>query len=659
MEKKNYFTIEEMIAVPIPGKVAVNPAGNKVAYTQKTADWKKNRFINHVMACEIETGETYSVTSEEIESSDPSWSNDSRVMAFLADDCGKKQIFIKDSSGAPLRITNCDSGIDYYKWSPDGKGFFYVSTPENENLGKRKNKYGDFEFVDRELMNNRLYYIDIGATMKRSQALMVKPGDVGTQNDDDTKDVIELTDGREFNIFSFVLSPDGSDVFMITHFDPDPENTSSSTIRRLNLETGEINTLAETFESINLAISPDGKRLIYDEEKTDMPWQCNTVFTVLELGTMKKEKLDFCSYEKTEKKKLEIIDWNEAGIFFIWQDRTKGRLGCYTPSGKIETLPEKDATFFQAAVSIHTGKIAVVKATVDEAYEVHYDGVKLTDYGKLYREKVTSKKRLISWKSLDGMEIEGVLSFPPDFDENEKYPLLLIVHGGPTWASFATPTISKYYPIEQFVEKGFVILEPNYRGSSGYGEDFKRLNYRDLGTGDYADIISGVDCLIEEGFVDRERVGIMGWSQGGYISAFSTTYSDRFKAISVGAGISDWVTYYCMTDVHQFTRNFLGAVPWDDEEIYRKTSPLTYIKRACTPTLIQHGDNDNRVPVSNAYELYRGLKDMNVPVEMVIFKGMKHNTDKPGIARAIMKQNLTWFCHHILGEPMNDSDLRL
>ena len=172
--------------------------------------------------------------------------------------------------------------------------------------------------------------------------------------------------------------------------------------------------------------------------------------------------------------------------------------------------------------------------------------------------------------------------------------------------------------------------------------------------GDYADVISGVDYLIAQGFVDKERVGSMGWSEGGYISAFITTASDRFKAVSVGAGISDWMTYYVNTDITPFTRQYLKATPWDDPEIYKKTSPISYIAKAKTPTLIQQGDRDKRVPVPDSFELRQALEDKGVPVKMVLYHGFGHPIDKPKQQRAVMEENLHWFEHYIWGEPFAD-----
>ena len=186
----------------------------------------------------------------------------------------------------------------------------------------------------------------------------------------------------------------------------------------------------------------------------------------------------------------------------------------------------------------------------------------------------------------------------------------------------------------------------NYRGSAGYGEKFRKLNVRNLGVGDAWDVLSGVDYLIAKGWVDKDKVACMGWSQGGYISAFLTTSTDRFVAISVGAGISNWATYYYNTDITPFTINYLGNDPAMDPAIYQKTSPMSYIKTAKTPTLIQHGELDRRVPIANAYELRQGLEDRGVKVEMVVYKGFGHRHHETEIdagrdaAQSVLVQSL-------------------
>jgi len=661
--KNGYFTIEEIVSLPTLKNPVINSVGSMVAYIKVNADWDDNEFRSQVWIYDVEKDFSYPVTGFKTESSMPLWSPDSQILAYLSkageNSEKKKQIFIKRSpEEAAIQITNAPNGVDSYKWSPDGKGFFYLSTPEDEAIKKRKELYGDFEYVDKEYRTGCLYYVSIDKVISKFEEALKTPKDMRKGPDDkevETEDLAEKLFGPEdFFIANFAITPDSKQVLFIVVPPPSlMNNMDESELCVFDLESKKIEKLGISRLRPDFRLSPDGRKLAYTLTKEGFPWQSNNPLEILDLETGERERIhiDVDSI-------IEIVAYTKKGLYISWGEGTRIKIGLLDPDGKVETLTDDNSTVFWAAVSSDTDKLVCIKATPTEPFEVYFEGKKITDEGKFYKERLTSRKQLIRWKSLDGVEIEGVLSTPPDFDPSKRYPLLLIVHGGPTWLSFDVPTFSKTYPLEQFVEKGFIVLEPNYRGSDGYGEEFRRINYRNLGIGDYADVISGVDYLIEKGIADPERIGIMGWSQGGYITAFCSLYSNRFKAASVGAGISDWITYYYATDIHNFTVYFLGETPWNDEEIYKKTSPMTYIKNASTPTLIQHGDNDQRVPVPNAYKLYQGLKDMGVPVEFVIFKEMGHGIHKPGIARAIMKQNLIWFSHYLLGEPMESFYLK-
>ncbi|MDK2953717.1 MAG: hypothetical protein PWQ27_1100 [Kosmotoga sp.] len=655
--ENRYFTIEEMVSLPVLRTPVINPAGNRVAYVKMNTDWDDNEFRSQVWVYDAEKDSSYPITDFKTESTMPSWSPDSQTLAYLSN-AGingdkKKQIFVKRSpEEAAIQITSAPDGVDSYRWSPDGKGFFYLSTPEDKAIKKRKELYGDFEYVDKEYRTRCLYYVSIDKAISKFEETLKTPKDMRKGQDDkevETEDLAEkLFCPEDFLIVNFVITPDSKRVLFIAVPPPSTANNmEESELYVFDLESKKIEKLGISRLRPDFHLSPNGRKLAYTLTKEEYPWQSNNPLEILDLETGKREKIhiDVDSI-------IEIVAYTKKGLYISWKEGTRIKVGWLNPDGKFKTLTDDNSTVSWSAVSRDTDKLVYIKATPAEPFEIYLEGKKITDEGKIYKERLTSRKQLIRWKSLDGVEIEGVLSTPPDFDSSKRYPLLLIVHGGPTWLSFDIPTFSKAYPLEQFVEKGFIVLEPNYRGSDGYGEEFRRLNYRNLGIGDYADVISGVDYLIEKGIADPERIGIMGWSQGGYITAFCSLYSNRFKAASVGAGISDWITYYCATDIHNFTVYFLGETPWNDEEIYKKTSPMTYIKNASTPTLIQHGDNDQRVPTPNAYKLYQGLKDMGVPVELVIFKGMGHGIHKPGIARAIMKQNLIWFSHYLLGEPM-------
>jgi len=353
-----------------------------------------------------------------------------------------------------------------------------------------------------------------------------------------------------------------------------------------------------------------------------------------------------------------LIGWGPDGIYFAAEQKTYAHLFRLNPETKaIEKLSAPDhLAAFSFSFSRDYREVAYRAALENQYAEVFTSGIapwqgkKLTAMSDQLKAFALAHREVISWKSADGTTIEGVLYTPGDFSTKKKYPLLVVIHGGPTGVDQPIVSADRYYPLERFVAKGALVLRPNYRGSAGYGEKFRALNVRNLGVGDYADVISGVEALIAKGWVDKERMGSMGWSQGGYISAFITASSDRFKAVSVGAGISDWMTYYANTDITPFTAQYLHATPWDDPEIYKKTSPISYIAKAKTPTLIQHGENDRRVPIPNAFELRQALEDRGVPVRMVVYKGFGHGITKPKQQRAVMEENEKWFAQYIWGE---------
>jgi dipeptidyl aminopeptidase/acylaminoacyl peptidase len=361
-----------------------------------------------------------------------------------------------------------------------------------------------------------------------------------------------------------------------------------------------------------------------------------------------------------------LLAWRDEGIYFAALQRTERHLFRVMPDGSgLNRLTAEGWVLGPVAFAARVPKVAVVADRFDRFTEVYRSPLdrlaleRVSDFDSQLSKFTLGRREVISWKSTDGTTIEGVLVKPHDFDPSKKYPLLFKIHGGPTGVDAQqrlTSADRRYYAMERFAAKGALVLMVNYRGSAGYGEAFRSLNVRNLGVGDAWDVESGLDHLVRQGIVDETRVGTMGWSQGGYISAFLTTHSsERFRAASVGAGISDWMTYYVNTDIHPFTRQYLKADPWSDPEIYARTSPITYIRRARTPTLIQHGEKDARVPIPNAYELYQGLRDQNVPVRLAVYKGFGHGIDKPKSNRAVMTHNEEWFAKWIWGEGANPS----
>ncbi|MGE7909335.1 S9 family peptidase [Lysinibacillus xylanilyticus] len=646
MNEKTYLSIEEIISLPTLSGTNISDDGNNVAFVKKTANWNDNTYRNHVWIYEKDKGQCYPLTTKDIDSTCPLWSPDSRNIAYLSPvGNGKNQIFVKSIDGyGEVQITDEEEGISTFKWGPTGKGFYYVTqSKECEEIKKRKELYGDFQHVGKEYQNNCLYYIEIEKVI---------------QNDKEEREissVYQLTYGEDFHIHGFNISNDGTKVvFMAT---PSPSDHMNGDLYILDVEAGELQKMnVDKLLGGSICFSPEGSKICYAASIREKDYYRNHIQdSTLEIYDVNTGEViqPLTGFDST----VMPLQWTAKGILIRWQDKTNYLIGLLSDDGTVEMLSEKEDSFIlDASITRDGNHLSYNKAITNETFEIYLDDEKITNENSFFNGKLKSNREIISWQSSDGLEIEGVLSTPVEFDANKKYPLLVVIHGGPAWASFPifSDCFNEKYPIEQFVDKGIIVLEPNYRGSSGYGNEFLKANYRKQGLADYDDVISGVDKLVDQGIVDKDRVGVMGWSNGGYISAFCATFSSWFKAISVGGGITNWSTQYANTDIPYFIRMHLGNTPWNDPDVYRKTSPMTYIKSACTPTLIQHGEKDARIPITNAYELHQGLKDMEVDTELIIFKGMAYSSDQPGINVAIMKQNLIWFSHYILGESMKD-----
>lgn len=650
VKEKIYLSIEEIISLPTLSGTNISDDGKNVAFVKKTANWTDNTYRNHVWIYEKDKEQSYPLTTGDIDSTHPLWSPDSKNIAYLSpvgDGDNKNQIFVKSIDGYDgVQITDEKEGISTFKWEPTGKGFYYVAqSKECEVIKKRKELYGDFDHIGKEYQNNCLYYIEIEKVIQNDKY------------EHENSVVYQLTHGKDFHIHEFDISNDGKKVVFMATPSSNMGDYINGDLYILDIKAGELQQLnIDKLLGGSVCFSPEGSKICYlasirekDYYKTHIQDSTLEVYDI-NSGELIQPLTDFDST-------VIPLRWTAKGILIRWQNKTNYFIGLLSEDGTVEMLSEQvDSFIMDASITRDGNHISYNKAIANEIFEIYLDDKKITNENSLFKGKLKSNREIISWKSSDGLEIEGVLSTPVEFDANKKYPLLVVIHGGPAWASFPifSDCFNEKYPIEQFIEKGFIVLEPNYRGSSGYGNEFLKANYRKQGIADYEDVISGVDKLVEEGIVDKDRVGVMGWSNGGYISAFCSTFSSRFKAISVGGGITNWSTHYVNTDIPYFIRMHLGDNPWNDSDIYAKASPMTYIKSACTPTLIQHGEKDARIPTTNAYELYQGLRDMEVDTELIIFKGMAYSSDQPGIHVAIMKQNLMWFSHYILGESMKD-----
>lgn len=643
-------SIQQALEMKSVSNPQISPDGKFVAYQVTHTDWDQNAFVQQIWLANVSTGETFPLTEGAKSSTEPTWSPDGHWLAFLSSresslPNAKKdtaQIYLISPTGGEARqITNMETGVDGFDFSPDGRHIAFTSPdPESDAHKARVKKYGDYHIIDSDYTMTHLWLIDVPAP---NAAELPKP--------------TRLTSGQDFTVQDFRWSPDSTRIVFTGTKDPALADGGTANVYVLILADKSVRKLLDSgLPNQNPVWSPDSSQIAFNTANGNPYFfYANAVIDVIPVsgGAPKVLTADFDEDARA-------IAWSPEGIYFEAGQRTYSYLFRVDPqTQKVTRISKPDKTSAFSFTFTHDfGRVAYESAADNEFPEIYTSPVnffapkKLTDISAQYAQFHLATREVIHWKSGDGAAIEGILIKPANFDSSKKYPLLVEIHGGPTGTSRATRSPDRYYPTELFAARGALILEPNYRGSAGYGAKFRSLNVRNLGVGDYADVISGVNYLISQGYVDPKRVGSMGWSEGGYISAFITTYSDQFCAVSVGAGISDWMTYYVNTDITPFTRQYLRATPWSDPEIYKKTSPITYINHAHTPTLIQQGSRDARVPVPDSWELYRGLQDRGVPSKFVLYQGFGHPITKPKELRAVTQENWNWFAHYIWGDAL-------
>ncbi|MEJ7847143.1 MAG: S9 family peptidase [Pyrinomonadaceae bacterium] len=626
---------ELQVKTRVLGNPRISPDGKRVVYTVNeavtTAD--KSEFVTHVWLASADGKENFQVTYGEKSSTNPKWSPDGNWIAFTSNRKDNKNnlYVLRVNGGEAEQVTEVKSAISEFEWSPDGKWFAFASsdakTDDEEKNDKGKN---DFRWMDENIKMARLYVIPV------------------MKNDAGKREARKLTnDNRHVN--SFDWSPDGSKIVFSHVKSPTADVWPSSDIAIVDVAGAKITPFAVTEAAEgNPSFSPDGKWIAMFVSDLPVRWAQSNRIAIYPAGGGAPKMMPISHDGQPI-----MIGWSPDNAKIMFSEAKGTGTGIYEVSvqaGTIKEIKYSNAVISASSMAADGSTYAFVIQSSNKPPEVSIiksgsETLKRISRANTDLEKMEyGRTEIVKWKSTDGREIEGLLTYPVGYTAGTKVPLILNVHGGPAGV-FQQNFIGGRgsYPIAVFASRGYAVLRPNPRGSSGYGTEFRRANIKDWGGRDYEDLMTGVDKVIEMGVADPNRLGVMGWSYGGYMTSTIITKTKRFKAASAGAPVTNLMSFNGTADIPSFIPDYFGGQSWENPEIYAKHSAIFNIKGVTTPTLIQHGDADVRVPISQGYELYNALKSQGVPTRMLVLPRQPHGPNEPKMQIAAMQSNLDWF----------------
>ena len=639
------WTPEAILQVRNVTQVRVSPDGKRVAYvvTDAVMTEEKSEFVGQIYLANADGSDAFPATFGESSSGNPQWSPDGKWLAFTAKRGEKVNLYRMRTSGGeaePL-LTKLKSDVAEFRWSPDSAQIAFVMLdPKTEQEEKDEKSKSDWRYEDENIKYGRLYVVPVEKDAEGKR----EPRKLTTQD----YQVGSLSEGP------FDWSPNGQSIVFVHMKGPKADYWVTSDISVVDAESGETHPLIVGPAAASQPFfSPDGETVAFVLSKDPPTWAGNGRIYLVSASGGERRPLAATFNESPT-----LLGWSADGLrlYFVEFHGTSAVLSAMTAeTGEITPLNETGGLsygFRLNATRTHFGFARQTSDTPIEAFVTpasEFAPVAVSAANAKIPALPLGKTEIIRWNAPDGGEIEGLLTYPVGYAPGQRVPLILEVHGGPSGVFLEIFTAATgIYPSASFAAKGYAVLRSNPRGSTGYGSEFRHANLKDWGGADYRDLMAGVDHVIALGVADPERLGVMGWSYGGFMTSWIITQTRRFKAASIGAAVTNLTSFTGTADIPAFLPDYFGAQPWDDPEIYRAHSPVLQAKGVTTPSLIQHCVGDIRVPISQGYEIYNALRQQNVPVRMLTMPRQTHSPMEPRMYQVIMESNLEWFEKYLL-----------
>ncbi|PRY09885.1 dipeptidyl aminopeptidase/acylaminoacyl peptidase [Pontibacter ummariensis] len=635
MAQKQPMTTDDGLNMTSLGNAIISPDGKSVIYGKSELNWEKNKRETTYHYVSSIGGESYQYLGED-GGSDLSYSPDGKYIALKRKADDHQQLFLLPTAGGEaIQLTKHENSVGKYVWSKDSKKLYFVSSvPRNKEAQKLYKAGNDALFVD-EGPN--------GQTEGAWEHLWVF--------DLNSKKAKKLTKNEQL-IGDFDVAPDGKRIVYTGRQENrrNQRNLSEIYLLQLSGDTATVQLTNNKAPEGDLSWAPDGKSFAYTAAD-DKEWELrNDKIWVMDPNT-KQSRMVSGKFEGN----ISNYYWapDARSILFTGLQRTNTNLyRLHVAKGDVKNLSNRTGTWRILGITPDRNKAVLSFSDYKTPTDLYVSGLdkfnptKLTNLNPRISDSLQlATAEVVQWKSKDGLEVEGLLYLPTDYQKGKQHPFLLHIHGGP--AGVFTNSFNPAYHV--WANLGYVQLAPNVRGSSGYTDALLRGNMGDIGGGDYEDLMSGVDKLVAEGMVDKEKMAVRGWSYGGILGGTTITKTTRFKAASLGAMVSDWASEYGIGFNHDVRLWYIQGTPWENPEGYRQKSVLTHAKNIQTPTLILHGLSDVTDTEAQSMMLFTALKDMGKTVRYIQFPREPHGFREPRHQRIRDIEEIKWIQKHTLG----------